>query len=94
MYCGVNDLPTWYIGSSNERKVLRGYNGSVKSQRYQVLLDLEQKTNKTVFRTRILSKHKTRKEAPYEELRLQRKHSVVKSEKYINMALANCNGFL
>jgi len=93
MYCGDVDLPKWYIGSSYEQKVLRGYNGSVKSKRYQTLCNSEQKTNKTVFRTRILSKHETRKEALTEELRLQRKHSVVKSEKYVNMTLATRNGF-
>lgn len=91
MYLGKL-LPKWYIGSSTEEKVLNGYNGSVCSKRYYEIYIKEQKENKHLFKTRILSKHLTRKEAISEELRLQKMHKVVKNSDYFNESYAQKNG--
>jgi len=92
MYKG-NLLPQWYVGSSNETRINNGYNGSVKSKKYKSIYLIEQKENKILFKTRILSQHSTREEALIEELRLQKLHNVVKNDKYINMSFASINGF-
>lgn len=86
-------LPPWYIGSSTEEKVLNGYNGSVRSKKWKNIYYKELKENKSLFKTRILSYHLTREESLKEELRLQRMHLVVKSEKYFNESYATPNGF-
>lgn len=86
-------LPPWYIGSSSYEKVLNGYNGSVGSRKYKEIYLEEQKNNKHLFNTKILSFHNTRKNALSEELRLQTKHEVIKNNKYINLAYAKENGF-
>lgn len=92
MYTGTK-LPKWYIGSSYEEKVLSGYNGTVLSTEYKEIYKLEQKENKHLFKTRILSYHETRECALDEELRLQKKHLVIKNSKYINMSYAKKNGY-
>jgi len=86
-------LPKWYIGSSSEKRVNNGYNGSVASKKYKEIYINEQKCNKSLFKTRILSYHKSRKDALSEELRVQKKHQVVKNDDYINMSYASINGF-
>ena len=90
-YCG-DKLPSWYIGSTFEDRVLNGYNGSASSEKYIKIYKQEQKENKHLFRTRVLSYHNTREEALTEEIRLQQMHNVVKSEKYYNESLASVNG--
>jgi len=90
-YNGHN-LPPWYIGSSYEEKVLNGYNGSIGSKKWSKKYYEEQKENKHLFKTRILSYHKTRKEALTEELRVQKIHRVVKHKKYFNESYAAING--
>ena len=85
-------LPRWYIGSAFEDRVLNGYNGSVSSEKYGKIYRQEQKENKHLFKTRILSYHNTKEEALTEELRVQQMHNVVKSEKYFNESLASVNG--
>lgn len=92
MYSG-DKLPKWYIGSSYEEKVLKGYNGSVCSKEYRETYINEQKENKHLFKTRILSKHIDSISARAEELRLQKMHNVVKNKKYINKSLASVNGY-
>jgi len=88
-----NLLPPFYIGSSYEEKVLKGYNGSIRSKKYKEIYKKEQKENKHLFITRILSYHETREKALEEELRLQKKHNVVKNEKYFNESYASINGY-
>jgi len=85
-------LPSWYIGSSYEEKVNKGYNGTVLSKKYKEIYRKEQNENKHLFKTRILSYHKTREEALTEELRLQKLHKVVHSNKYFNESYATING--
>jgi len=92
MYKG-NKLPKWYIGSTNLEQIHSGYLGSVKSIRYKNIWEYELKHNKHLFKNRILSFHKTREGALEEEFRVQKMHDVVKNDKYINMSLANKNGF-
>jgi len=92
MYKG-NKMPKWYIGSSNQTKVSEGYNGSISSKKYKNIYLNEQKQNKSLFKTRILSYHLTRKDALIEELRVQKIHKVVRNDRYINMSYASVNGF-
>lgn len=86
-------LPEWYIGSTSHDNILNGYNGSVSSKKYKKIYLEEQKHNKHLFKTRILSRHMTRKDAIKEELRLQEKHKVTKNPKYINMSYARPDGY-
>jgi len=92
MYNG-DKMPKWYIGSSNQTKVSEGYNGSISSKKYKNTYINEQKQNKSLFKTRILSYHLTRKDALIEELRVQKIHKVVRNDRYINMSYASINGF-
>lgn len=91
MYSG-DKLPKWYIGSSYEEKILKGYNGSVRSKKYKEIYDVEQHLNKHLFKTRILSYHLTREEAVKEELRVQQIHKVMTNHKYVNESYATING--
>lgn len=86
-------LPPWYIGSSNQDKVENGYNGSPVSKQWGSIYKKEQKENKQLFRTKILSHHETRLEALEEELRVQKMHCVVTNEKYFNLSYASINGY-
>ena len=92
MYSGEL-LPRWYIGSSYENKILNGYNGSVSSKKWGDIYSSEQKENKHLFKTRILSYHDTKIEALEEELRLQKMLNVVRNVSYINESYAQPNGF-
>lgn len=92
MYKGTL-LPRWYIGSSTIERVVNGYNGSVASKKWKEIYKKEQKENKELFTTRVLSYHKTKKDALEEECRVQRLHEVPKNEKYFNEAYASKNGF-
>lgn len=91
LYFG-NKLPKRYVGSSHVKRVNNGYNGTPTSKRYAETYYKEQKENKHLFKTRILSYHNTRKEAFEEELRLQIKYDVVRSDNYFNMGFAKRNG--
>ena len=91
-YTGTK-LPPFYIGSSTKDKITAGYNGSVKSKKWRSIYEFEQKINKQLFKTRILSYHTTKIEALQEELRLQKLHKVVSNSKYFNEAYATINGF-
>lgn len=86
-------LPPRYIGSSTVQKVLGGYNGTVKSKDFKEAYHQEQRVNKHLFRSRILMVFQTQTEAVEAELKLQLKHNVVRSEKYMNCAYAQPNGF-
>jgi len=91
-YYKGDKLPPWYIGSSYEEKVKKGYNGSVVSKRWRDVYAQEQKENKHLFKTKILSYHETYKLALKEELRLQKMHKVVPNKEYFNEAYATVNG--
>lgn len=86
-------LPRRYIGSSSIKNVLNGYNGSVGSKRWKDVYLSEQKNNKHLFRTRILSVHPTSAEAIVQENFLHIKYDVVKSQLYFNESEARINGY-
>lgn len=86
-------LPKRYIGSSSVRLVLAGYNGSVSSIKWKDIYRSEQLKNKHLFKTRILQKYNTRKEALEAEYDLHIRYGVVRSIQYMNEALAQPNGF-
>jgi hypothetical protein len=92
IYFGEN-LPRRYIGSSSVKRIKQGYNGSVSSKKWKEIYEREQIENKNLFKTRILSYHKTAKEAREKERILQIKYNVVKSQNYYNESLAQPNGF-
>lgn len=85
-------LPRRYIGSSSVTIIENGYNGSVSSIKWRSTYKREQKNNKHLFKTRILTIHPTRKEALEKELEIQVKYDVVKSELYMNESFAKPNG--
>ena len=91
VYSG-NKLPIFYIGSSNINKVLNGYHGTVTSSVYKNVWKQELKENPQLFSTKILTTHKTRKEATEKENVFHLSLGVVKSSLYINMANAVPNG--
>lgn len=88
-----NKLPPFYIGSSSVSKVEAGYKGSVSSKKYAAIWKNELRDNPNLFKTRPIAYYNTRKEALAVERRLQVKLSVVKSDLYINQAVAAPNGF-
>jgi hypothetical protein len=60
---------------------------------YKELWNQEIKINPHLFKTRIISTHDSSKEARDKELKFHRHLNVVKSDMYINRALAKPNGF-
>jgi hypothetical protein len=83
-----NLLPKRYIGYTTVKKIQKGYNGSVQSKLYKSIYDQEQKVNKHLFRTRILSTFSSKDEAILEEQRLHIKYNVVKNPNYMNESRA------
>lgn len=92
IYSG-NKLPPFYIGSSSLDNINNGYRGSVQSKQYEYIWKEELKQNPHLFKTKIISNHDNREDALEKELLLQTKLNVVKSPLYINMALAQKNGY-
>ena len=92
MYSGTK-MPRWYIGSTTIDKINDGYNGSVDSKKYKAIWLEERKAHPELFKTRILSYHTTKQESLDEELRLHKKHSVIKNINYINMSYCQAKGF-
>lgn len=85
--------PRRYIGSSKVFNINNGYLGSVSSKKYSKIWLEETKSNKSKFRLKILSYHDTDEDARREEKRIQMKYNVVKSDLYVNLALASPGGF-
>lgn len=98
MYCTYltvykgDKLPRRYIGSTTVAKIKSGYTGSVSSKKWEEIYKQEQRDNKQLFKTRILSTHETDKEAREAELDLHLRYNVVLSELYFNESLAKPNG--
>lgn len=87
-------LPRRYIGSCKIYNIEnKGYNGSVHSKKWGIIYANEQKYNKHLFKTRILTTHNTDFEAREMELHLHKKYNVVKSKQYMNEGEAKPNGF-
>ena len=58
-----NKMPPFYIGSTNEKKISEGYNGTVSSRKYKDIWEFERANNPHLFETVIITRHKTRNEA-------------------------------
>jgi hypothetical protein len=85
--------PRRYIGSSKVSNILSGYLGSVTSKKYSKIWNEEINKNREAFKIKILSYHDTDLEARKEEKRLHIKYDVVKSDIYVNLAIASPNGY-
>lgn len=88
IYSG-NKIPPFYIGSTNLDKINHEYRGSVLSKKYKNTWKKELKEHPELFKTVILSKHYTRKEAFDREIKFHESLRVHKNPLYINMATAN-----
>jgi hypothetical protein len=87
-----NKLPPFYIGSTSVENVNKGYHGSVGSIKFGEAWDKEQQLNPHLFKTRPVSYHDTRLAALEKEEKFHRLLKVVRSDMYINMAIATPNG--
>lgn len=84
-----NKLPPFYIGSTSLDSVSNGYRGSVESIQYKEIWKKELRENPEKFKTFVISKHNTRKDAFDKEEKLHRILNVVRSDMYINKTFAN-----
>lgn len=91
VYSG-NKLPPFYIGSTSVDNIKRGYRGSVTSKRYKSIWKTELKLNSHLFKTKILTTHKTREQALEKEQFFHKSLDVVNSPLYVNQAIASKNG--
>jgi hypothetical protein len=85
--------PRRYIGSAKASNIYSGYLGSVSSKKYSEIWKKEIIENRSAFKIKILSFHDTDLEAREEEKRLHIKYDVVKSDLYVNLAIASPNGY-
>lgn len=92
IYLG-NKLPMFYIGSTTTSSISEGYRGSVQSLKYKKIWKNELLNSPNLFKIKIISYHKTRKEAYLKEEFFQRKLNVIKSPLYINLSYSN-GGFI
>lgn len=89
-FYGGNKMPPFYIGYTSVSNILEnGYHGSVGSDKYSKIWKREIRTNRKSFKTVILTKHKTRKEAILKEIYFQEYFNVHKNPMYINMSIHN-----
>lgn len=88
IYLG-NKLPTFYIGRSKVTNIKNGYRGSVSSKLYKKIWLEELSQNPHLFETKILTIHKTQKEAADKEEFFHKKLQVHKNTLYINQATAH-----
>lgn len=84
-------MPPFYIGSKSVKDVVNGYHGSARSKEWKEIWNEEIKNNPNLFHTKIVSLHKTRKEAFTEEEIYQRDEEVVPNLLYVNECYANGN---
>lgn len=93
MYCTYitiyrgKQLPPFYIGHSSLDRIETGYRGSVSSKEYKSAWREELKNNPQFFTTKILSTHKTKKEAREREYTILKSLNVHKNPLYVNMAI-------
>jgi hypothetical protein len=86
-------LPPFYIGSTTEERLAKGYHGSIRSVKYRLVWEHEIKFHPDLFETRILSTHSDREEALAKEEEIQKLFDVVRSPLFANMAYAR-GGFI
>lgn len=87
-----NNLPPFYIGSTSIDKIEGGYRGSVMSEEYRKIWREEIKNNSHLFKTIVIEKFKSRKDAYKREEIIHRHLKVDKNPLYINKSLAIANG--
>lgn len=88
IYSG-NKLPPFYIGHSTiERVESQGYNGTPTSKEYREVFVSERSENPHLFKTKIITKHKLRKEATEKEEYFLKRFDVKNNPLYFN----KCNG--
>lgn len=85
--------PSNYIGSSSVAKIKAGYMGTVSSKKYKRLWNQELRDHPELFHIEIISYHDTRRDATWKELHLQKLFNVVNNPLFVNMALAQPNGY-
>ncbi len=99
MYCTYltiysgNLMPKRYLGSSSIKRIESGYRGSVCSEKWKDIWLKETRNNPHLFKTRILKTFKNRQDALDEELRVQKQYNIIRSDKWINEAYAQINGY-
>jgi len=79
----------FYIGSTTVSKFNNGYVGSVSSKKYGKIWKEEYKSCPELFKTKLLVRYHTRKEAYDKEEHLQKTLNVIKNPLYVNMSFAN-----
>jgi hypothetical protein len=82
-----NRLPPFYIGCTKVSNIDRGYHGSVSSKKYKNIWKSELENNPHLFKTSIITYHKTQKDAIEREKKFQLHLNVIKNQLYINMAI-------
>lgn len=85
--------PPFYIGSTTIKRLENGYRGSVRSSRWKDVYAKEVKENPEAYSYYILARTDSRKHALELEKKLQLFYNVVKSDLYVNRAIASVNGF-
>uniref|UniRef100_A0AAU8HZ17 HNH endonuclease n=1 Tax=Rhizobium phage IG49 TaxID=3129228 RepID=A0AAU8HZ17_9CAUD len=81
-------LPPFYVGHTSVEKFLtENYHGSVASIKWKTIWEQELSNNPHLFRRKIRSFHKTKKEAIDEEVRILRHFQAHKSELFVNMSI-------
>jgi hypothetical protein len=91
-YSGNTLLPEFYIGSTNYSKYLNNYVGTVTSKEWKTLFLSEYAKDSNLFTSLILSFHETRDEALEGERLLHIEFDVVRSDLFINEAIASPKG--
>jgi hypothetical protein len=87
VYSG-NKLPPFYIGYTKTENIHKGYRGSVCSKSFKKIWYDEIRDNPHLFKTHIISLHKTRKEANDREMQFQNHLSILKKPSmYINRSI-------
>lgn len=85
-----NKMPPFYIGYTSVSNIVENnYHGSVGSQKYSKIWKSEIRSNRNLFKTVILTRHKNRKEAIEKEIYFQEFFNAHTNPMYINMSIHN-----
>ena len=87
-------MPMFYIGSTNLTKIKKGYKGTVSSKKYKSIWLSELKNNPHLFKTKVITKHKTREDAMQKEFIFQVNMNTINSPMFINMSYPMLNGYV
>lgn len=78
----------FYIGWTSIKNIISGYKGTVKSLLYESVWKEEINNSPELFKTVILTRHDSKKEAMEKEYLFLKKFNVHKNPMYINMGIA------